>query len=403
MFVTTITHGIWILLHLWSPLSSTIKGNAGLVEEHQLPSALAIGQSYNATWTLDIHEASGFARFQVQFPIGIEVEPVQVENASFSFKDGKAKFIWIEIPQQQALQLELKLTAAQDFEGGEIEQQFSFIRNGSRQDVALASHSISLPTENAMASKSDAFKVRRSWSQAESSGEGIMKLVLSGFEPGQFLKITELIKDEYSINPLSDGASAIRDRHKNELIYIWQSAPNTPEIEITYSVDESAKNTISGTYSTVKDLKPVSGSIPAITASEIESIEQASNETELAQVSEKDQGKTTPREAPLKQSSATQSDDEVAFRVQLLATRKSVGRSRVKRIYSFQGDLRSEKHDAWNKYTTGNYSEYQEARNLREDLNVSHDFPGPFVTAYRGEKRITVQEALLITHQNWIP
>lgn len=403
MFVTTITHGIWILLHLWSPLSLSLKGNAGLVEEHQLPAELATGQSSTAIWTLDIHEASGFARFQVQFPKGIEVEPIQVENASFSFKDGKAKFIWIEIPQQQALQLELKLTATPDFQGGEIDQQFSFIRNGSRQDVTLDPHPISLQIPNEITSKSDGFKVDRSWSQAEASSEGIMKLVIVGFEPGQFLKITELIKAEYSVTPISDGASAIRDRHQNELIYIWQSAPNASEIEITYSVDESARNTIYGTYSTVMDLKPVSGSIPGITVNQTQSSELVSNEIELTKNSEKEEAETPKREEPKRQTKAKQSDDEVAFRVQLLATRKSVGRSRVKRIYSYQGDLRSEKHDAWNKYTTGNYSEYQEARNLREDLTASHDFPGPFVTAYRGEKRITVQEALLITHQNWIP
>jgi hypothetical protein len=33
----------------------------------------------------------------------------------------------------------------------------------------------------------------------------------------------------------------------------------------------------------------------------------------------------------------------------------------------------------------------------------AHQFPGPFVTAYLRNERITVQEALLLSKQNWIP
>ena len=50
----------------------------------------------------------------------------------------------------------------------------------------------------------------------------------------------------------------------------------------------------------------------------------------------------------------------------------------------------------------GRFDQYKEARNKRNDLN-SNEFPGPFVTAYNFGKRITVQEALIISKQNWIP
>jgi hypothetical protein len=53
------------------------------------------------------------------------------------------------------------------------------------------------------------------------------------------------------------------------------------------------------------------------------------------------------------------------------------------------------------KFTIGSFTKYQGARNKRENI-ISHNFPGPFVTAYNNNERITVQEALMISKQNWL-
>ena len=53
------------------------------------------------------------------------------------------------------------------------------------------------------------------------------------------------------------------------------------------------------------------------------------------------------------------------------------------------------------KYTTGSYGVYKDARDKRNSLD-SYNFPGPFVTAYKHGERITVQEALTLTNQEWV-
>ena len=68
------------------------------------------------------------------------------------------------------------------------------------------------------------------------------------------------------------------------------------------------------------------------------------------------------------------------------------------------GQFNIERHEGWIKYTTGRYGAYQEARDQRQAyVSGGHNFPGPFVAAYNNGDRITVQEALMLSQQRWVP
>jgi hypothetical protein len=79
-----------------------------------------------------------------------------------------------------------------------------------------------------------------------------------------------------------------------------------------------------------------------------------------------------------------------------------VGKAYFVARHKYNGDFQLERHQGWIKYVTGGYTTYKEARDQRVAyLQGGHDFPGPFVTAYNNGERITVQEALMITKQQW--
>ena len=59
-------------------------------------------------------------------------------------------------------------------------------------------------------------------------------------------------------------------------------------------------------------------------------------------------------------------------------------------------------HQGWHKYTVGKFSIYKGARNYREIIKNQHKIKGPFVTAYNNGTRITVQEALMISKDQWV-
>jgi hypothetical protein len=93
----------------------------------------------------------------------------------------------------------------------------------------------------------------------------------------------------------------------------------------------------------------------------------------------------------------------IRFKVQVLASHQLVNAAFFVKKYQFTRPVIIEEHDEWIKYITGSFNEYKSARDARVEIRESHDLPGPFVTAYNGNRRITVQEALLTTKQNWIP
>jgi hypothetical protein len=72
-------------------------------------------------------------------------------------------------------------------------------------------------------------------------------------------------------------------------------------------------------------------------------------------------------------------------------------------MHRYSGDFSIERHQGWIKYVTGSFGTYRDARDRRVSLvDAGHKFPGPFVTAYQDGTRITVQEALAISGQQWV-
>lgn len=93
----------------------------------------------------------------------------------------------------------------------------------------------------------------------------------------------------------------------------------------------------------------------------------------------------------------------ITYKVQITAAHREVGASYFQARHRYTGDFSIERHQGWIKYVTGGATTYKDARDLRIGLvKAGHEFPGPFVTAYNNGERITVQEALMLSNQQWV-
>ena len=95
-------------------------------------------------------------------------------------------------------------------------------------------------------------------------------------------------------------------------------------------------------------------------------------------------------------------NNNVEYKVQILAGHRIISEKQVSNQFNYNGEYALETHDGWIKYTVGSNSRYSGARDSRNELKI-YNFPGPFVTAYNYGERISVQEALILTSQNWVP
>jgi hypothetical protein len=95
-------------------------------------------------------------------------------------------------------------------------------------------------------------------------------------------------------------------------------------------------------------------------------------------------------------------NNNVDYKVQILAGHRIISDRQVSNQFNYSGEYALETHNGWIKYTVGTNSKYSDARDSRNELK-KYNFPGPFVTAYNYGERISVQEALILTSQNWVP
>ena len=301
--------------------------------------------------TIDNHK--GFARIKEELPMNYTAEAIETAGSVFKNADGYAKFIWTNLPDSNS----------------EIIVKYKITNN------------IGLDTN---------FTISGVFSSE--------KLISEGYNSGIDIPETEYVPfKEIISNTETDSIEAditVQEDSKQDTL-LELASNNEENIVNSKDTEEVINETISQVVSesTIDSFKNL-----------IEE-EKVNKEVikEIAIGEEVEEEVKVKKEEVIKNIISTKKvNNNVDYKVQILAGHRIISYKQVSNQFNYNGEYALETHNGWIKYTVGTNSKYSDARDSRNELK-NYNFPGPFVTAYNYGERISVQEALILTSQNWVP
>ncbi|MCX6295717.1 MAG: SPOR domain-containing protein [Bacteroidetes bacterium] len=265
------------------------------------------GENFTVEILVNKGNVTGFAKLLDVLPAGFTATAGDLQGASFSFADQKAKFVWVSMPSQTEFKITYKVAIAAGTSGPQkIDGVFSFIENDETKKFVIATSSITVGTEQI---------------------QTIATNTTTTTEP-------------------------IKTNNTTETTTTTSTTNNTNAVNTNNTTATNSATTTENTKSL-----SATNTIPA------------------------PQG-------------------NVNYKVQIAALHNAVNANVLATRYNISSKVNTEMGDGFTKYTVGSHNDYKEARDAREDVR-NKGVVGPFVTAYNSGKRITVQEALMITSQKW--
>ncbi len=332
------------------------ENNGAAVQTERKLSVAGINQ-----WRVDIHidkkNLAGFAKIEETVPDGYTVIDLKSSGAIFSIDNDEVKYIWYDFPESERVTVTYKMLPVIAMEGSrpQIEGSFSFLQNEENVTVAIGDALGDLEAEDALVEETAA---------PEPTPEPL---------------------PEPETEPESDLASQ-KPAESPEPLKPATPEEATAETKTVPPAEETAE---------IQPEKP--RETPPPPAPEKKAAEKPKPATEKPAATAKayTDGNIVDVPAP---------EEGVFYRVQIAAGKNNLSKAVFEKLYRFEEGFHIEPGGSWIKYTTGHHQVYKSARDDRERITRKYDkFQGPFVAAYNGGERITVQEALMVTKQKWVP
>jgi len=430
---------------------------------HDLPSEIAEENSVEVTVTINKGSATGPARLALDFESapGMSVEEVSNAGASFSFDESKALFVWYSIPEEETITLKYRLTADAGSIGSKtVSGSFSYLDGEERATetidpitftVTEGNGNSSVTTTNIENNESQSTSISGTRTIEQNGDDYIVTVAITKGDQAGFARLKESIPTEFTATKI-DGAGGVYKYTNNTVKFLWTKIPSdktnvTVSYRLTPVGNAPQEFTITGYFSgefLIVDDKPKSIDIPATTfVSEMASNGNGENGNGENGNGENGNGESGNGENGNGENGNGENGNGengngengngengngengngengngengnttvethsnpitgVSYRVQVLAAHKTVDAKYIKKRYNgYNKQLNLDNHEGWVKYTTDGVSTYKGARDTRNSVK-KYDFPGPFVTAYNSGERITVQEALMLSSQEWV-
>jgi hypothetical protein len=429
--------------------------------DHRVPTTMKQGEKQLVELTISKGAIQGFAKVEITLPMGFIATPNENKDASFTFNGQQIRMVWMALPTEEEFTVSYYLECPETMEGQySVNGTFSYVNENIREDVALESKKISIEkkleiTQYEVPEHMDNIKIEAPFEEMIcermiskiSESEYQVKVKITNNQIVGFGRIYETVPANCKTQSIN-ASSAVVTQEKNSIKFVWFEVPQASTFEVAYRVSclsPESSISITGQLSYTEDGNPMNMPIttssttgPAMAGVDTTPLQNSGKDYNVG-AEEKSEFESTPptKQTPSKPTEissknettknvkaskddadmtaeVTQNDRSITsipepevgitYKVQIMAAHRVVNKSYLKSKFQFEDAFNIENHEGWVKYTTGKYSEYNQARDARVKITTAHQgFKGPFVTAYNNGERITVQEALLLSKQQWLP
>lgn len=441
-----------LLISYFGLFLMSIFSSEDVLVENNIPAMVAPGSRTLVEITINKGEIQGFSKLELDLPTGFTASPADIKGASFTFSSQKAKFVWMTLPGDKAFTVSYYIESDPNLEGPfEIDGEFSYVKENKRMDINIPSRTVIVKKDLEPTSQQISEMLPELKREAEvvelmctrtltkvSDTEYIVNLKVNNNNIQGFGKILETLPANCNSEKMNDGGAVIT-QDESTIKFVWFEVPAAESFEVSYKLScivPTSDPIIKGLLSYTEDGNPIT--IPIVQeASEtptVASVEEPLNTdtaenpvntttevtpdttTETEQVVTNQQPEnnqateTVTNNEPVAErepantqvTSVPSAETGITYKVQILAAHRVVDKTYFMDKFSFDEKFNIENHEGWVKYTTGKFEDYKDARDARNRITgTSSKLPGPFVTAYNEGERITVQEALLISRQQW--
>ena len=227
-------------------------------------------------------------------------------------------------------------------------------------------------------------------------------LAVSDVQEGAFVKVTEYIPAHCTCE-VSESAGASLRKEENAQIFLWFQAPGQRVLRPVYKL-KCASNVQNMAFD--GDLEVAFGT--RTKTSHIAGVEwvresPALNENMELNLSPDTQSVAVSALTATNTQLHVGSTEGLSFSVQLLANHRDLTQQEVSESLGYQGGYSIFRHEGWHKYLTPEEGTYAAAHTLRSQIWETTQASDAFVTASLEGERISIQEALLLSNQTWIP
>ncbi|MCQ2959601.1 MAG: hypothetical protein MJ198_05360 [Bacteroidales bacterium] len=352
-----------------------------------MPKAVRPGATIPVTVTIDKGQIDGFGRFTCTLPKDFVATST---NQNFSFSDNTITVLWVKLPSSSSFSFDFNIIVPEKTKPFTFAAKFGYVQDNEKRFAELKPITVRV-TNGA----EEIPTTQQNTVISESTGK-----------TEQLFEVGNLDDEEnnYEITKTTETTTQVVSSKNPDLIndiFASNSAkPTMTSIEAEPTqITQTTTQTTTQVTTTTTTIKPIENPEPK----RLETKSTAPEE-KTAKATKTNTNATLTNKTSEVKAAKPKATNNVSFKVQVAATHKQIKNQQTffaKR--NINDNVSSEKIGEWYKYSiNNNYDTYAKARSQRNTIWEQTPIKGAFVVAYNGKKRITVQEALMLSNQKWV-